>query len=143
MPVEMQTYRACHSRGYGAVRNARRTLIEFVASCGFCGELLADVESAAGEALANAAEHGEGASTVDVDVCATFDGSRLVIEVDDHGIGFDCATELTRADPDVAGDRGFGIFLMRRLMDEVAYSDRGARVQLVKRAPGLVPSAPA
>ena len=35
----------------------------------------------------------------------------------------------------------FGIFLMRRLMDEVAYSDRGARVQLVKRAPGLVPSA--
>jgi len=137
----MLTYRANHSRGYGAVRNARRALISFVATCGFQSELLADVESAVGEALANAAEHGDGESMADVDVWATFDGKRLVIEVDDHGIGFDCAAALQRTDPNSAGDRGFGIFIMRTLMDEVAYSDRGTRVQLVKRAPGMAPNA--
>jgi serine/threonine-protein kinase RsbW len=138
---KMQTYRASHARGYGAVRNARRGLIDFVATCGFQDQLLADVESAAGEALANAAEHGDGASTIDVDVWATFDGTSLVIEVDDHGIGFDGAAALKHSGPDPTGDRGFGIFLMRTLMDEVAYSARGTRVQLVKRAPGPVRSA--
>lgn len=117
------------------MRKARRGLVDFVAACGFRDELLADVESAAGEALANAAEHGDGEATTDVDVWATFDGARLVIEVDDHGLGFDCTAAMRQANPDAAGDRGFGIFLMRTLMDEVAYSDRGARIQLVKRAP--------
>jgi anti-sigma regulatory factor (Ser/Thr protein kinase) len=138
----MQTYRASHARGYGAVRGARRALVEFVASCGFRGDLLTDVESAVGEALANAAEHGDGDSLTYVDVYATFDGTRLAIDVDDHGIGFDCIAALKRASaPDCAGDRGFGIFLMRTLMDEVAYSASGTRVRLVKRLGDRAPGA--
>jgi anti-sigma regulatory factor (Ser/Thr protein kinase) len=129
---EMLTYRASLPRGLGAVRRARRALIDFAAQCGFDNGVLADVESAAGEALANAVEHGDCAEGVDV--MATFDGVRLVIEVKDHGIGFDCGPALERANaPDTSGNRGFGIFLMRTLMDEVAYSDCGSRIQLVKR----------
>jgi serine/threonine-protein kinase RsbW len=137
----MQTYRASHARGYGAVRGARRALVEFVASCGFRGELLCDVESAVGEALANAAEHGDGDSLTHVDVYATFDGTRLAIDVDDHGIGFDCMAALQRPAPDGAGERGFGIHLMRTLMDEVDYSASGTRVRLVKRLGDPAPGA--
>jgi serine/threonine-protein kinase RsbW len=137
----MQTYRASHARGYGAVRGARRALVEFVASCGFRGELLSDVESAVGEALANAAEHGDGDALTYVDVYATFDGSRLAIDVDDHGIGFDCMAALQRSAPDCAGERGYGIYLMRTLMDEVAFSARGTRIRLVKRLCDKAPGA--
>ncbi len=129
----MLTYRASHARGYGAVRQARRALIDFAAQCGFDDGLLDDVESAVGEALANAAEHGDCESSAGFDVSATFDNQRLVIEVKDHGTGFDCGPALERTTPDAYGNRGFGIYLMRTLMDEVAYSDRGSRIQLVKR----------
>lgn len=128
----MLTYRASLPRGLGAVRKARRGVIDFAAHCGFGDGSLDDVESAVGEALANAAEHGDAAEGFDV--TATFENARLVIEVKDHGVGFDCGAALQRPNaPDGAGERGFGIFLMRRLMDEVAYSDCGSRIQLVKR----------
>jgi anti-sigma regulatory factor (Ser/Thr protein kinase) len=131
----MRTYRASHPRDYGSVRTARRAVSAFAASCGFYGTLLSDVESATGEALANAAEHGDGESSPGIDVAVTFDGTQLVIEIEDHGAGFDCSTALERSECQPAGSatRGFGIFLMRTLMDEVAYSERGSRIQLVKR----------
>jgi anti-sigma regulatory factor (Ser/Thr protein kinase) len=128
----MQTYRASHSRGYGSVKQARLSLTAFAASCGFKNGTLDDVESAVGEALANAVEHGN--RDTGFDVSATFDDGCLVIEVKDHGIGFDCEGALTSEAPDVHGTRGFGIFLMRQLMDEIAFSERGSRIQLVKRS---------
>jgi anti-sigma regulatory factor (Ser/Thr protein kinase) len=129
----MLTYRASHARGYGSVRAARRGLIEFAVTCGFDDGILDDVESAVGEALANAAEHGDRDAAAGFDVCATFDNAQLVIEVKDHGAGFDCKGALAREGPDITGNRGFGIFLMQQLMDEIAYSDCGSRIQLVKR----------
>src|SRR5476649_2751417 len=107
----MQTYRASLPRGLGAVRKARRAVIDFAAQCGFDDGILDDVESAVGEALANAAEHGDAVGGFDVS--ATFENSRLEIVVKDHGTGFDCAAALQSAMPDATGNRGFGIFLMR------------------------------
>jgi anti-sigma regulatory factor (Ser/Thr protein kinase) len=113
------------------VKQARRALTAFAARCGFQNGSLADVESAVGEALANAVEHGS--CDYGFDVCATFDDESLIIEVKDHGPGFDCDKALARGAPAAGSTGGFGIFLMRQLMDEIAYSDRGSRVQLVKR----------
>jgi serine/threonine-protein kinase RsbW len=127
----MRSYRASLPRGLGAVRHARRAVIDFAAQCGFDDGILDDVESAVGEALANAAEHGDAAGGLDVS--ATFENSQLVIVVKDHGRGFDCGAALHGPPPDADGNRGFGIFLMRTLMDEVAYSDRGSCIQLVKK----------
>jgi anti-sigma regulatory factor (Ser/Thr protein kinase) len=132
----MQTYRASHPRGYGSVRQARRALFAFAAECGFRETALSDIETAAGEALANAAEHGDRDASLGFDVLATFEDGRLVIEISDHGIGFDCAAALQNSAPDAAGNRGFGIYLMRTLMDEVAYSEHGSCIHLVKRLGG-------
>ncbi len=129
----MLTYRASYPRGLGAVRQARLALVGFAATCGFSGGVLADLESAVGEALANAAEHGERNALTGFDVSATFANGQMVIDVKDYGAGFDSVAALNEGRPDASGNRGFGIFLMRTLMDEIAYSDCGSRVQLVKR----------
>lgn len=128
----MRTYRASLPRGYGSVRQARRALAAFASDCGFRDTSLADVESAAGEALANAAEHGASASSLGFEVSATFDGRRLIIDVRDFGVGFESA-ERGKTRPDATAPRGFGLFLMRTLMDEVVFSDRGSHVHMVKR----------
>ena len=66
---------------------ARRSLIAHVASYGYADGDLADIETAVGEALANAAEHGHRAeSGFEVRVCVERD--RIVIEMQDEGGGF-------------------------------------------------------
>jgi anti-sigma regulatory factor (Ser/Thr protein kinase) len=129
----MLTYRATYACGYGAVRRARLELTDFAARCGFDDGMLADIESAIGEALANAAEHGNHGASAGFDVIAAFEGARLDIEVKDCGPGFDSERLLAASTPDANGNRGFGIFLMQQLMDDVAYTERGSRVRLSKR----------
>ncbi len=103
-----------------------------IAGYGYDAHDLADIETAVGEALANAVEHGhrEG-STFEVHVFA--DRAHVVIEVQDDGAGF--AASHPRDNPGYDAPRGFGIFLMRHLMDRVDYSNNGTRVRLAKRLP--------
>jgi anti-sigma regulatory factor (Ser/Thr protein kinase) len=130
----MHTLRARYPSGYGSVRPARLALLALAERCGFGEHALIDIESAIGEALANAAEHGDRASAAGFAVDATCDDASFVVEIKDYGAGFDADAALSAPAPEVCSARGYGIFLMRALMDEVAYSERGTRVRLVKRA---------
>lgn len=114
------------------VAKARKGIAGFAEACGFVREAVADIRLAAGEALSNAVEHGGDSPTRMVIVECSFDGSALAIEVRDDGPGFPAPSDRARVEPDCRG-RGFGIFLMRRLMDEVSYSRNGTVVRLVRR----------
>jgi anti-sigma regulatory factor (Ser/Thr protein kinase) len=113
---------------------ARRKLIRYAKAHGFFGDQLTDLESAIGEALANAAEHGyrDGSG---FDVRAYRDGDGLIFEIKDEGAGFAQWTETANRKPQSGSPRGFGIFLMHNLMDEIEYSEHGTRVRLKKRLP--------
>jgi serine/threonine-protein kinase RsbW len=134
----MITYRARYSCGYSSVRRARLFIIGVAARCGFDACTLTDIESAAGEGLANAAEHGDRDAQTGFAVCVTFDGVRFTIDIKDNGAGFD-TDAVVAASPDTSGGRGLGIFLMQSLMDDVAYSDRGTRIRLSISRFGLQP----
>ena len=58
---------------------------------------------------------------------------RLIIELHDTGFSFDLAT-VPEPNLDEAHDHGYGLFLMRSLMDEVTYTSRpeGNHWELVK-----------
>jgi anti-sigma regulatory factor (Ser/Thr protein kinase) len=93
------------------------------------GIALSDVILAAGEALANAVEHGYRRNG-EILVAARLSAARLELEVADDGPGF---TPGPRPAAPPAGEaRGFGTFLMYRLMDEVEFDAAGSRVRLVK-----------
>ena len=111
--------------------NARRAVVAFARQW-FSGDDLSDIESAVGEALANCAEHGYVNGT-QIDVRCRFDGRELSVEIKDAGQGFDRWNASDFVKPLSAAPRGYGTFIMRRLMDEMEYTDHGSRIRLVKR----------
>jgi anti-sigma regulatory factor (Ser/Thr protein kinase) len=111
---------------------ARRGVREFAERCGFAGRDLDDIESALGEGLANAVEHGALPSS-GLTVRATFEHDGLVVEIHDGGTGFDREKGSRGAADEARAPRGYGILVMRRLMDRVTFGQNGSLVQLFKR----------
>lgn len=85
------------------------------------------------EALANAVLYGNAADpdkTVRVEV--SLDATRVTLRVEDQGAGFDPADVPDPTLPDNLEEAGGrGLFLIRNLMDEVEYNDRGNAVRMV------------
>jgi anti-sigma regulatory factor (Ser/Thr protein kinase) len=98
----------------------------------FAGDDLCDIESAVGEALANCAEHGYVCGS-HIDISCRYGAGELVIEIKDAGRGFDRWNSVDFSRPVATAARGYGKYIMRRLMDEIEYADGGRRVRLVKR----------
>ena len=100
-------------------------------------QLSLNVPVALTEALSNAILRGNGDDvTRSVRVRAEVDALRLILEVHDEGPGFDlerCTEDPTTA-VNLLREDGRGLFLMRRLMDEVVrYHDGGNVVRLTLR----------
>jgi serine/threonine-protein kinase RsbW len=82
------------------------------------------------EALSNAMLRGNGEDPAKyVHVFVRVDEYALVVEVGDEGTGFDldaCAVDPTEPDR-LLGEQGRGLFLMRKLMDQVECVGEGRR----------------
>jgi serine/threonine-protein kinase RsbW len=112
-------------------------VLEAVAPAVLDEEQRENLAVALAEALSNAAVHGNRlrrGSRVRVAVAVT-PRRAAVIDVADSGNGFDLAAVSDPTDAErllVPGGRG--VFLMRRLVDELEYNDAGNRVRLTVRA---------
>lgn len=116
--------------------------VDFVMEqCSDCGEnpkkLRLNLRVGLSEAIANAMLYGncrDPSKRVKVEVA--FQGTTITARVTDEGMGFNpcrvpdptCAANIPKAE-------GRGIFLMRKLLDEVHFNDRGNCVTLVLRLP--------
>lgn len=116
--------------------------IEYVVRhCSWAGEdpgrLRVKLRVGLAEALANAMLYGNRKDpTKRVKMEVAFQDSAITARITDQGPGFD---PLAVPDPTVPGNiqraKGRGIFLMRQLLDEVHFNDRGNSVTLVLRLP--------
>ena len=100
-----------------------------------CGEDdVFSVRLALEEAVVNAIRHGNKADpNKRIHVNYLIEQSRLVVNVEDEGAGFDLeSVPDPTAEENLEADHGRGILLMRVYMDEVSYNDRGNAVTLVK-----------
>ncbi len=127
----MVEFRA-HFRGTpSSVREARWAIVDYARTCGFTADESFEIALGAGEALANAVEHGcrnAGSMTV----ACSFQDDVLTIEITDSGAGFDHAT-VAHKERDPNGIRGFGLHIMRAVMDEITYTANGQSIKLKKR----------
>jgi len=109
--------------------------------CGVCGndpkKLRLNLRVGLSEALANAVLYGnqrDPSKRVKVEVA--FQGSTITARVTDEGRGFDPHLVPDPTQPaNIPKAEGRGIFLMRKLLDEVHFNDRGNSVTLVLRLP--------
>ncbi|HWZ88348.1 MAG TPA: ATP-binding protein [Polyangiaceae bacterium] len=127
----MARYHARFENAVASVGLARRALVQFAQCAGLEGAGLEDFECAIGEALANAVEHGERGFTVTAEIVR----GTLGVEIGDGGHGFQGWNELGELRVRSQAPRGFGIFIMRSLMDRIEYSEGGSKIRLFKRLP--------
>lgn len=109
----------------------RRRVSELLDEVAMGDQARFDAALAAGEALSNAYDHGDGKNSL-LSIRAYAD--RVVVEVRDRGCGFEIADD---EEPEESEERGRGIRLMRMLMDSVEVRRRndgvcGTSVRLVK-----------
>lgn len=127
----MTEFRAQYPSAYESVGKARRAVVAF-ASNWFRGDELNDIESAVGEALANCAEHGHRQGG-EIEIRGRYAADEISIEIKDTGTGFERWSSPRNEEPVPHATRGYGMFIMRRVMDEIEYADRGTRLRLIKR----------
>jgi serine/threonine-protein kinase RsbW len=133
--------------GHGSYLSYIRTIVgDLARQVGFPEEEVAKIEMAVDEACSNVVEHAYESRKewrwkhrdpeIRLDVRA--EDGRLIIEINDHGQHFDFAS-YSPADIESRikemKPRGYGIFIMRKFMDEVHYSsddNTGNTLRLVK-----------
>ncbi len=117
----------------------RNQVAQEARAAGFSDKAVYAVQLAADEAASNIIEHAyEGRADASFEVSCEFQKDRLVITFVDQGKSFDVSKVRK---PDVKADLserkigGLGIFLMRKLMDEVHYKSTGSEniLTLTKR----------
>ncbi len=122
-----------------AVAPAVQRVIGMAERAGLSQERQDDLAVAVSEALSNAAVHGNRLRPgSQVRVTVTVDpGSKLCVQVTDAGPGFDTAGLHDPTDPArVLLPGGRGVYLMRRLVDQLEYNDKGNEVLLTVRLDG-------
>ncbi|MGD0968266.1 MAG: ATP-binding protein [Candidatus Aquilonibacter sp.] len=125
-------FRAAFSGERRNVPLARNAIAGFARICGFTLEEIADIRIASGEALSNAVEHGSNRRSSGFSVRCSFDEDELTIEIRDNGDGFLATSTITSSESPEEPERGFGILLMRRLMDRVSFEKNGTCVRLTR-----------
>ncbi len=89
------------------------------------------------EAMTNSVRHSGACDDMLVEL--QFVAQDLIVDVKDHGVGFQVGAVDWQARPDPLALGGRGLFMMRDLMDELTLRvDGGLEVRMVKR--GLVPA---
>lgn len=109
-------------------RRARKAIAAF-AQTWLNGTDAADFESAVGEALANVIDHGK---CTRLNVACQFSRHEVVADIQQqNGLGFE--PPETIVPPAAGAPGGYGLFIMRSVLDELEYRENGRRVRLVKR----------
>ena len=110
------------------------TIIERIRPLGIPEEEIFNIRLSLEEALVNAVKYGNKLDPqLTVEVKVQLDSDKLVIEVKDQGEGFDFEKlEDPTKEENIEKVRGRGIFLMKNLMDEVIFKEKGTRVIMIK-----------
>jgi len=123
----------------------RLVVADLARQVGFHEDEVAKIEMAVDEACSNVVEHAYAEkrawhwkSSPEIRLDVREENDRLIIEINDHGQQFDFSNYQPQdIEERIAGMKtgGYGVFIMRKFMDEVQYnssSETGNTLRLVK-----------
>ncbi|MFA6610374.1 MAG: ATP-binding protein [Candidatus Omnitrophota bacterium] len=117
------------------IKKVSSGILDSLASQNIDEAALFDIRLCVEEAVRNAIVHGNHCDKrLSVTVSYWIEEGSFIIEVEDEGKGFD---HKYLPDPTDEGNmlrnHGRGVYLIKRLMNEVQYNDTGNKVRMVKR----------
>lgn len=117
----------------GYERIAMESLASFAKIVGFVSERVEDLKTAVAEACTNAIEHGNrGRPHARVIVTMNYEGGVLSVSVVDEGEGIKEFPEEPDILQKIQNLRGRGIFLIKRLVDEVEFNKMTSEGHMVR-----------
>ena len=111
----------------------RLSVAAFASRLNFSLDEIADIKLAVAEACTNCIQHAQGSAHIEIRCVNQGDGLR--VSVRDYGRGTR-VEQIRSRDLDEERAGGLGVFLIRSLMDEVAYDvhpDHGTHLTMFKR----------
>jgi serine/threonine-protein kinase RsbW len=123
-----------HIRYFEEIDQAAAAVLRSMDRHGYRDDAIRTMKMALAELMVNALEHGNRRDpTRKVTIGHTVDGARAVVAIMDEGAGFDPAALPDPTLPEnLEKDRGRGVYLVRRLVDEMRHNAAGNRVTVVK-----------
>jgi anti-sigma regulatory factor (Ser/Thr protein kinase) len=121
----------------GQLSRIREYVTESAATLGVSPGVFDDLRLAVDEAVTNIITHGY-RGPGDIELTLTAEGADLIVRLIDQAQPFD-PTSIPNIDPGSPEERvepgGFGLYLIRSAMDEIAYStgETGNELTLIKR----------
>ena len=119
-----------------AVRQRVETLMKTVKVAGIEGmeKFLSEIEVATGEACVNAVKHGpeQGMEKIKVSVVFREKYSNFIVTVSDGNKRYDFSDQ--EPDFDAVPESGYGIYIMKNLMDKVSYQrEKGRNLVIMEK----------
>jgi serine/threonine-protein kinase RsbW len=116
------------------IRKVSEKILASLAGLGLDEGRAFDIRLCIEEAVRNAMVHGNHSDRrLAVRVTYRVEDGSLVIEVEDKGAGFDHrAVADPTLSPHIMKNSGRGVYLIRKLMDNVAYNDAGNSLTMTK-----------
>lgn len=120
-----------------SIEKIKEMILKNLEMRGFSDDQMFDIEISLEEALYNAIVHGNGInSKKTVNVSINIDNELFQITITDQGDGFNVqeltTMDCTRKDRILRGN-GRGLFIIRKTMDSVEYSESGRCITMIKR----------
>ncbi len=116
------------SNEFGHEKVVMNQVASIAKEMGFSGDRIEDLKTAVSEACLNAMEHGnEMKTTTKVGISLSVNKTKLKVTVEDNGKGFQGNTIEPDIDKKIEGTdeaRGWGIFLIKRLIDDVKFEPK-------------------
>lgn len=129
MPVARSIYTLTIPSSTRYLEDARRFVETYAAQADFPDTTVQQFKMAVDEACTNIIEHAYGGEADHpIDIAVIVEPARFTVRIRDKGLAFDPATYQEPNLFEFAKKRrsgGFGVLIMRRLMDHVEYRTRG------------------
>lgn len=116
------------------IKKVSRELLEHLGRYGVDKSVQFDVRLAVEEAVRNAIQHGNKYNKeLPVFIRYAVDKKKVRVDVEDKGEGFHLKNVADpREEKNLLQEGGRGVFLIRKLMDEVVYNKKGNKVRITK-----------